>query len=222
MKIYPKTYDVDAVFFKLSSKEIAPLNEEASATLNKIKQNCDSLSDLSFNKNLAGHIDHEYHLSENTSIHIENVLRPVVKQFIQEYQNEVFYSTDNLVMVNKETKQRLCWINFQKKYEYNPLHLHSGFLSFVIWLKIPYKIEDEVNHSNSIRIKKINERHNGDFSFVKVHYNTSQLIKPISLKIDETWEGRGVLFHSSLNHIVYPFYTSDDYRISISGNFKIK
>ena len=30
---------------------------------------------------------------------------------------------------------------------------------------------------------------------------------------------RKLLFRAHLNHIVYPFYSSDDYRITISGNF---
>ena len=42
------------------------------------------------------------------------------------------------------------------------------------------------------------------------------------LPIDKAWEGTMILFPSSLNHNVYPFYTSDDYRISISGNLNQK
>jgi hypothetical protein len=30
------------------------------------------------------------------------------------------------------------------------------------------------------------------------------------------------MFSAKYNHLVYPFYTSDDYRITISGNFKFK
>ena len=31
-----------------------------------------------------------------------------------------------------------------------------------------------------------------------------------------------LLFPSEMYHGVYPFYTSDDYRISVSGNFNFK
>jgi hypothetical protein len=40
--------------------------------------------------------------------------------------------------------------------------------------------------------------------------------------VDNTWEGKMALFPADLNHIVYPFYTSEDYRISISGNVGFK
>ena len=36
--------------------------------------------------------------------------------------------------------------------------------------------------------------------------------------VDKSFEGKGFMFRSSQAHTVYPFYTSDDYRISISGN----
>ena len=35
------------------------------------------------------------------------------------------------------------WVNFQKKHEYNPSHIHGGEISFVLWMKIPYTQEDE-------------------------------------------------------------------------------
>jgi hypothetical protein len=43
-----------------------------------------------------------------------------------------------------------------------------------------------------------------------------------SLDVDKTMEGIWLYFHQSLNHIVYPFYTSDDYRITISGNIHLQ
>ena len=38
------------------------------------------------------------------------------------------------------------------------------------------------------------------------------------LDVDNEYEGKIMMFPSSLVHCVYPFYTSDDYRISLSGN----
>ena len=39
-----------------------------------------------------------------------------------------------------------------------------------------------------------------------------------SLNLDKSCEGKIAIFPSVLNHIVYPFHTSDNYRISVSGN----
>ena len=35
---------------------------------------------------------------------------------------------------------------------------------------------------------------------------------------DESYAGKIILFPAKLSHTVYPFFTSDGYRISISGN----
>ena len=36
--------------------------------------------------------------------------------------------------------------------------------------------------------------------------------------VESGWEGNIVMFPAKLLHMVYPFQTSDDYRISIAGN----
>lgn len=38
------------------------------------------------------------------------------------------------------------------------------------------------------------------------------------IPVDKTYDGVLCIFPSKLNHQVYPFYTSDEYRISVSGN----
>ena len=38
---------------------------------------------------------------------------------------------------------RELWVNYQKKYDFNPLHIHSGIFSFVIWVQIPYDLKKE-------------------------------------------------------------------------------
>jgi hypothetical protein len=41
-----------------------------------------------------------------------------------------------------------------------------------------------------------------------------------SLPVDKTWEKKLIVFSSDLNHSVNPFYTSNEYRISVAGNFE--
>ena len=38
------------------------------------------------------------------------------------------------------------------------------------------------------------------------------------LDVDKSKEGYFVIFPSNLNHQVFPFYSSDDYRITVAGN----
>jgi hypothetical protein len=39
------------------------------------------------------------------------------------------------------------------------------------------------------------------------------------IPVDKTYENTILLFPNNMNHTVYPFFSSDDYRISVSGNF---
>lgn len=108
-----------------------------------------------------------------------------------------------------------AWLNLQKKHEFRPLHRHIGHsqLSFVTYVKIPYDLELEDNHPGHT---KASVYRNGriEFWFNKLSGEPGAL----RLDIDKTWEGKTILFSSSLFHSVYPFYTSDEYRISLAGN----
>tara|TARA_A100001035_G_C27415521_1_gene334894 strand:- start:131 stop:553 length:423 start_codon:yes stop_codon:yes gene_type:complete len=106
-----------------------------------------------------------------------------------------------------------CWVNFMKKYEFNPIHNHSGLYSFNIFVKIPYDLKEEFD---SPRTQNINQRFPGCFSF----YCGNGLgeFVPHVLEADKDWEQVIILFPSVTQHCVYPFYTSDDYRITVSGN----
>ena len=103
-----------------------------------------------------------------------------------------------------------AWLNYQKKYEFNPVHSHSGSLSYVVWLKIPYNLDEELSLPNNINSS---DPLNSAFCFVggKNHF---------PILVDKSMEGEIILFNSEMEHVVYPFYTSDHYRISFSGNIK--
>jgi hypothetical protein len=109
------------------------------------------------------------------------------------------------------------WINYQKKGEYNPLHHHSQDLVFVIWIKIPYNLEDEFNHPFC---KKSNTKVASIFQFANISNPFSFNVQN-SIFVDKSYEGKMIVFHSAMEHLVYPFFTSDEYRISMSGNLSI-
>ena len=108
----------------------------------------------------------------------------------------------------------LPWVNYMKKNEYNPLHCHDGILSYVMWVKVPFFIEDEVQMYPSSKDSKAAST----FTFV---FGGTQGINQINIPVDNTWEWEMVVFPSDLYHMVYPFQTSDDTRISISGNIHL-
>lgn len=107
------------------------------------------------------------------------------------------------------------WTNYMTKGEFNPNHCHPGALAvFVVWVTIPYNIQDEVkfnDYDNNNYPPK-----NSCFEFTYSMLDGRVINTPIY--VDKTYEGMVSMFPSSLIHCVYPFYTSDEERISIGGN----
>jgi hypothetical protein len=170
------------------------------------------------NKTLAGHIIHEYELTESAA---------ALEKFILELTMIYDKKYNNLTLVDMLTKDvPLClphpWINFQQKHEFNPVHNHKGVMSFVCWLKIPYDLETE-HREGPGRLRDATLRYqalNSCFQFLYVG-NTGQ-VATHTIPVDKSYEGKLMIFPAKLMHTVYPFYTSDDYRISISGNVMLK
>lgn len=177
--------------------------------VNKIQK--DFKKAIKYNNQLAGNIEHEYALTE-CKPDLEKLFFPVIQHHM-ERDNYI----ENLGVCTRDINIRLdnAWVNFQKKYEFNPIHNHSGVFSFVIWLKAPYSIYKEMSRKSSINSNSNSPAH---FSF---HYtNSLGTITTQCLPVDKDWECKAALFPSSLSHSVNPFFTSDKYRISVSGNFK--
>lgn len=181
-----------------------------SELVNSIQDNFNQHKESKAHELLAGQIKHEYLVS------LPNELHP----FIGDVAN-VFVKENNQVLnalkpvnegVDVELINDATWINFQQKYEYNPIHDHSGVLSWVYYHKVPYLLEKEDKRFND----PTKEQFNGRFLFwPDVGYH-------VTLDIDNRHEGTFIMFPSTLHHAVYPFYTSDEYRITIAGNVGLK
>ena len=163
---------------------------------------------VQMNKSLAGQITKEYQITKSLPL-----LNPFLEEMGRAYQKEWNYYPKENPNDNKLTVESV-WVNMQKKLEVNPLHNHDGTLSFVAWLHVPFKLEDERNMPNckNSRTKELTST----FQFV---YSTALgTIANCPMFVESGWEARIVMFPAKLLHIVYPFQTSDDYRISIAGN----
>ena len=164
------------------------------------------------NHDLAGNIKNEFMIPDAKPI-IWPLLDILIKEWAKKYPAEFA----RLGSMSNQEEFRLMlfntWVNFQKKHEFNPIHTHDGVFSFVIWHKVPFTQKDEYARFPNMKEDQIKAGH---FAFVV----TNQMGKIVQhdMCVDNTWEGKMALFPADLNHIVYPFYTSDDYRISISGN----
>lgn len=168
-----------------------------------------------YNANLAGAIEHEYLLtkcSDKVNSYIE-----LIAPLFWSYQKDDRKNKRHYLKNNNNGSPDL-WVNLQKKYEHNPPHTHGGDLSFVIWLKVPYDIEKEKSLPN---LRKALNPSAGGFYFTYACSSEKGGVGYHYIQIDQSKEGYMALFKSDLQHAVFPFYTSNEYRVSVSGNIGV-
>jgi hypothetical protein len=127
----------------------------------------------------------------------ENLLQFIAK-VIAEYNQSEFLNIHDSYKVAIQDMNLVFgqpWINYMKSGEYIPNHIHDGILSYSLWVKVPEESTFQFTYNDIIG---------------NVQYN--------HIPINEEDEGTIVLFPSKLSHQVYPFYNSEEDRISISGN----
>ena len=152
-----------------------------------------------YNHELAGDLEEEYELTHEK----------IGKLLYSNIENSIFQHLKNIVQNISQFELSSLWVNYQKKNEYNPAHLHSGTFSFVWYLDIPEEIRQEHNQQKSYKHTKTR----GLIQFSANHSNDFIVLNP---KTDDL-----LLFRAHHIHQVYPFY-SDNTRISVSGNIIIK
>ena len=176
------------------------------------------------NNYLAGRISHSYKLKDSHNLVVRNLLdlfynsdnNPEMFEFIN---NEINRTYKKMGVIKKGMTLAphldVMWVNFQKKGEFQPLHTHDSTFSFVIWMDIPYDCKDE----NKLHFARSNSPGStcGNFSFA-FPCEVSRSIVEHFIELSPKMNGYCCFFPSDLSHQVYPFYTSDKDRISISGN----
>jgi hypothetical protein len=172
-------------------------------------------------KKLAGYISTSYNLEDPQNLVVPNLfkilekVRHNIELEIQKVHSKISHTRNDKL----EPRIDRLWVNFQKKGDFQPVHNHSGLFSFVIWMDIPYHWEDEAK----LPFAKANNvmPPGGNFTFLYPDgesRSTYEYIIPLSPSMN----GYCCFFPSDLCHQVYPFYTSDKERISISGNIILK
>ena len=171
-----------------------------------LKSNIDQSRNLAFskNENMIGQLEKEYYLILSRNLQV------FLLSAAQEYQKMFQYE------LNKKPAIVDHWLNIQKKHEYQPVHNHSDLIAWVIWVNIPYELEDELNQPNC---KNTRMKRNSAFEFVYCQLGGEIKTNPIFLSNKD--EGTILMFPSKLRHAVYPFFTSDEERISVAGNISL-
>ena len=164
--------------------------------------------------NLAGNIDNSQDIIDKDNWFWNNVLLGCMNSYAKDFGNigdRYPTSIPHPYFLNS------LWVNYQKETEFNPLHQHTNAIySFVIWLKIPTKYEDQkqlkiASNSNSEAIS------NFSINYLDILGNNRGYI----YKMSPSMEGTMLFFPSQLQHQVFPFYNCKEERISISGNIAV-
>ena len=168
-----------------------------------------------YNDRLAGHIKKEYAVPEH--LHSDAINKFLLWMATCTIQGDptlrqCFQIGDTQLIAEEQLKIDHIWVNYMEKHEFNPMHNHSGFLSFVIWNKIPFDVEEEMKLYPDVA-------NNMSSFFAFIHGHPPQ---QFPIKISKEMQNYICMFPSNLNHCVYPFYTSDDYRVSFAGNIFLR
>ena len=175
---------------------------------------------------LAGKISNSYKLDDPQNLVIRNLydilFNPVDNPKMYEFINSEVKHVNERANIKEHILEPYLvnlWVNFQKKGEFQPLHSHSGMFSFVIWMEIPYHYEDE----SKLHFTKSNSSGStcGNFSFA-ISDGKKRSVREFFIELSPDYNGYCCFFPSDLSHQVYPFYTSDKDRISISGNISYR
>ena len=170
---------------------------------------------------LAGNISHSYKLDDPQKMIVQklydivynSVDNPKMFEFINTEVENIYKGIGTNHVVEPYLSE--LWVNFQKKGEFQPIHSHSGIFSFVIWMDIPYHSKDEAKLPFAKSSCKTPA--GGNFSFSTTTAVNRGLVE-CTIEMSPEMNGYCCFFPSDLFHQVYPFYTSDKDRISISGN----
>lgn len=149
-------------------------------------------------------------IEELYTIELDGQINNYITMMVEDYQRRFQY------YVGRKPNFRRPWVNMQKKHEYSPVHNHPDMLGWVIWVNVPYDINDEINMPNSAQSKV---KKNSTFEFI--YPNLGGSMQTHNIPVSKSHEGMIMMFPSFLRHVVYPFYTSDDYRISVAGNVQM-
>ena len=161
-------------------------------------------SDVDHSHKLAGHILDEKEFSIDDKNWFMEKTKDVFLTYIETLSKN---SLDEKSLPVRTLNLQNLWINFMKKGEFNPIHDHSGDISFVIYTSVPNEILLENKNFKGVGAGP------GCISF---YYGESSK----SYKSDYHFlpkKGYMFLFPASLRHSVPPFM-SDVTRTSVSGN----
>jgi hypothetical protein len=184
-----------------SDQELEPIRDEV-AEIQSMFETAKTI-----NHSEAGAIRKEYEIIKSKAL-LEDLIFPMRQAF-----DECFDQPAHRPTGQPYIKQ--AWVNFQSAGEFMAPHTHNGDYGFALYIKVPFTLQEELNYL-STPDKKANQAS----SFVFYYTDSMGNIKPSFLPVDKTWENTAIFFPGLMLHGVQPFFTSNEYRITISGTIQ--
>ena len=163
----------------------------------------------------VGGVEKNKYLQDKDNWFYENVLKQFAEKLYFKEWNNYYNVYIAKVSPHPEFTLTEMWVNFMKQHEFNPPHAHIAEYAFVIFMKIPTHWKDQhashphlaTNHSAS------------DFQFLLGEPRGTLNVFNIPLSPKD--EGRMLFFPAWLYHQVFPFYNTEEERVTIAGNIKL-
>lgn len=153
-------------------------------------------SSTDFRFDLAGALDSEKYISFKEDMELYHDVNQMI----------VHHASNFVKSHIRSVGMDAMWVNFMKANEYNPVHMHTGILSWVWYLDIPEPIRQEC-YNDVDRTKKTR----GLIEFVARSFDMDNFL--FNPKTSDLF-----MFTSDHLHTVYPFQTEGVTRVSMSGN----
>jgi len=162
---------------------------------------------VSYNKSLAGHLDHQYLYPTDVQNWFYREIHPILQSYREGHCK--YHGKENLQV---ELSFDDLWVNFMKPGDFNPIHTHNADYSFVLFLDVPKALVKEQEEFEGTSSQP---------GAIMLEY--TQQAKPRWATTGVTslpQTGELIMFPALLQHWVAPFKTKCT-RISVSGNIRI-
>ena len=181
-------------------------------TINNSPLKTDGTNDARFN--LAGNISSSLYMPKNKGLFEDTIIGYSEYMYYGASWGNYYGTKVEKVLPAPVFTIKQLWVNYQKQHEFNPPHDHDGLYSFVVFMKIPTHWKEQ--HALPISVNS-NAPCAGDFMFL-VADGQGQGVNPFPVPLSPEDEGRMLFFPSWLKHQVFPFYGTEEERITVSGN----
>ena len=148
----------------------------------------------------------QFPLNDDDNLFQNNVLRPCTDKYFETYGCPFKQKTTH----THELEFSRFWCRASLDGDYQSIHDHQGIFTFVVWLTVPFEGADERQVQAGFRPEASD--------FVLVYPDTCGQLQKRNFVLGKGAEGKMLFFPSDINHIVYPHYTTQEYRIALAGD----